>query len=298
LTAPACRIYFAAVRIPYFQVNAFTKTAFGGNPAGVCVLEQWLEHALLQRIAAENNLSETAFFTREGNSYRLRWFTPTVEVDLCGHATLATAAALFFELGVDADRIEFQTKSGLLTATVVGRGSYRTFGDAKVVPAKGSAGASPYHHQIIELDFPSVPPAHCQPLKPLARALGREPLEVLASSRDFVAVFESQDDVVALSPDMDALCELDREGVIVTARGSDADFVSRFFAPKLGVPEDPVTGSAHCSLIPFWAQRLARNEMFARQISKRGGELFCRLAGDRVAIGGHAVIYKRGELEV
>lgn len=259
------------MRIPYYQVNAFTKGSFGGNPAGVCPLERWLNDDLLQKIAAENNLSETAFFVPEGESFRLRWFTPTIEVDLCGHATLATAAVLFFEQGFKPEQVRFESRSGTLSA--------RRRGD------------------LIELDFPTWRPKPCATPTGLARALGREPREVL-ETRDYVVVFESEKDVREVRPDMDALSKFERVGVIVTAAGTDADFVSRFFAPRVGVPEDPVTGSAHCSLIPYWAERLGKTELFARQISQRGGELFCRLNGDRVAIGGHAKVYKRGELDV
>lgn len=259
------------MRIPYYQVNAFTKDPFGGNPAGVCVLDQWLADDLLQKIAAENNLSETAFFLPEGNSFRLRWFTPTVEVDLCGHATLATAAVLFFELGFKDEQVRFESRSGPLFAR--------------------------RQDDLIDLDFPTWRPKPCATPSGLAQALGQEPLEVL-ETRDYVVVFESEKVVRELKPDMDALKNFERVGVIATAPGIDADFVSRFFAPRVGVPEDPVTGSAHCSLIPFWAERLGKTELFARQISKRGGELFCRLVGDRVRIGGHAKIYKRGELNV
>ncbi len=259
------------MRIPYYRVNAFTAQAFSGNPAGVCALKEWLPDALLQRIAAENNLSETAFFTRDDGFFRLRWFTPTTEVDLCGHATLASAFVLFSELGHLADLIRFQSKSGLLTARRRG--------------------------EMVELDFPSRPPEPCPAPEDLVGALGQAPREVLRS-RDYFAVYDTQADVAALAPDMGRLARLDCLGVIVTARGKDADFVSRFFAPRAGVPEDPVTGSAHCSLIPFWAGRLGKAELFARQISERGGELHCRLAGDRVGIAGRARMYCRGELEV
>ncbi len=242
------------MQTPYDQVDAFTARTFGGNPAGVCVLESWLPDDVLQRIAAENNLSETAFFTHEADgSYHLRWFTPILEVDLCGHATLASAFVLFTELGHPGNCIRFQTRSGWLTVKREG--------------------------EIIELDFPARAPAPCVVPDELLRGLGLKPREVL-KSRDFLAVYESQAEVAALTPDMALLARLDRLGVIVTAQGGDADFVSRFFAPRAGVPEDPVTGSSHCSLIPFWAERLGRKELFARQISRRGGELFCRFAGE------------------
>jgi PhzF family phenazine biosynthesis protein len=252
-------------------VNAFTKEPFGGNPAGVCPLQSWLPDDLLQKIAAENNLSETAFFIPKGESFHLRWFTPTVEVDLCGHATLGTVAVLFFVLGFKDDQVRFESRSGMLSAR--------------------------RRDDLIELDFPTWTPNPCATPKGLADALGAEPREVL-ETRDYVAVFESEKVVRDLTPDMDKLKKFERVGVIATAPGTDADFVSRFFAPRFGVPEDRVTGSAHCSLIPYWAKRLGKTELFARQISKRGGELFCRLTGDRVAIGGNAKIYKRGELEV
>jgi predicted PhzF superfamily epimerase YddE/YHI9 len=259
------------IRIPYFQVNAFTSDVFGGNPAGVCLLDNWLPDPLLQQIAAENDFSETAFLVRLQDSYHLRWMTPTAEVDLCGHATLASAAVLFFERNYQGDTICFQTLSGRLAASRL--------------------------DELIELDFPSRPPGVCPAPEKLVQGLGRKPMEVL-KSRDYVAVFNSAAEVADLQPDMNLIGQLDALAVIVTARGDDADFVSRFFAPRVGVPEDPVTGSAHSSLIPYWAQRLGKTKMFARQISKRGGELYCRCLGDRVGIGGRAVTYCRGELGV
>lgn len=259
------------MKIPYYQVDAFTERTFGGNPAGVCPLESWLPDDVLQRVAAENNLAETAFFTRQPDCFHLRWFTPIVEMDLCGHATLASAFVLFSELGHSERSVRFQTRSGLLAAERNG--------------------------EIIELDFPSCAPERCAPPQELARALGREPREVLRS-RDFLAVYDSQAEVAALNPDMALLARLNCLGVIVTAPGKDADFVSRFFAPRAGIPEDPATGSSHSTLIPFWAERLGKTELFARQISPRGGEIYCRLLGDRVGIGGRAVIYCRGQLEI
>jgi len=259
------------MRLPYYHVDAFTGKLFSGNPAGVCSLEQWLPDEVLQRIAAENNLSETAFFKRQPDFFELRWFTPTVEVDLCGHATLAPAHVLFAELGHVDNTVRFQTRSGLLTAT--------------------------RRNGMIELDFPARQALACTAPETLVRGLGRKPHEVL-KSRDYLAVFESQAEVAALAPDMDLLTQLDCLGIIVTAPGEDSDFVSRFFAPRAGVPEDPVTGSSHCSLIPFWAGRLGKSELFARQISRRGGEIFCRHLGDRVGIGGRAIVYSRGEIEI
>ena len=259
------------MQIPYFQVNAFTEEPFGGNPAGVCLLENWLPDPLLQQIAAENNLSETAFLVRKGTGFRLRWMTPTTEVDLCGHATLAAAYVLFFEMGWPGDSICFQTHSGKVGATRRG--------------------------EIIELDFPSRPPKQCRAPTALVQGLGRKPVQAL-KSRDYVAVFSSPQEVAALRPNMSLLCRLDSLGIIVTAAGQEVDFVSRFFAPKVGVPEDPVTGSAHCSLIPFWSQQLGKRELLARQISKRGGLLHCRWLGRRVGIGGRATVYCRGQLQV
>jgi len=259
------------MRIPYYQVDAFTAEIFRGNPAGVCVLERWLPDPILQKIAAENNLSETAFFARERDYFHLRWFTPVMEVDLCGHATMAPAFVLFSELGHEEASVRFHTRSGWLTAT--------------------------RQDEVIELDFPSRPPMPCVGPEQLFHGLGGEPLEVL-KSRDYLAVFKSQAEVAALEPRMDLLARLDCLGIIATAPGNDSDFVSRFFAPKAGIPEDPATGSSHCTLIPFWAERLGKSEMFAKQISPRGGEMFCRDRGDRVGIGGRAVIYSRSEIEV
>jgi len=259
------------MRLPYYHVDAFTGALFSGNPAGVCPLEKWLPDHILQRIATENNLSETAFFTREADFFHLRWFTPEVEVDLCGHATVAPAHVLFAELGHPEASLRFRTKSGWLTAT--------------------------RREEMIELDFPARPPLPCAAPENLCRGLGRQPCEVL-NARDYVAVFDTQADVASLKPDMDLLSRLDCLGIIATARGEDADFVSRYFAPAEGIAEDPVTGSSHSSLIPYWSERLGKRELFARQISKRGGELFCRHLGERVGIGGHAVTFSRGEIQV
>ena len=258
------------MKIQYFEVDAFATKPFHGNPAGICPLTEWLDDATMQNIAAENNLSETAFFLPRGDDYELRWFAPSVEIDLCGHATLASAFILFSELGRTGSRVRFHSKSGALTVTRNG--------------------------EVLTLDFPSRPPKPCKAPDALIRGLGKKPYEVL-KARDYFALYETADDVRSLTPDMALLGALD-EKVIVTAPGADCDFVSRFFAPTAGVPEDPVTGSAHCTLIPYWSARLGKTKMFARQISKRGGELFCELAGDRVLIGGKAVLYSRGQIEI
>jgi PhzF family phenazine biosynthesis protein len=258
------------MKIPYFEVDAFASKPFHGNPAGVCPLKNWLDDATMQNIAAENNLSETAFFAPRGDDYELRWFTPTVEIDLCGHATLASAFILFSELGFRSQAVRFHSKSGLLTVT--------------------------RQNDVLTLDFPSRPPMPCTVPETLIRGLGRKPVEVL-KARDYFAVFATAEEVRSLQPDFELLGTLD-EKVIVTAPGVDCDFVSRFFAPTAGVPEDPVTGSAHCTLIPYWSKRLGKSKLFARQVSKRGGELFCEPAGDRVQIGGKAVLYSRGQIEI
>jgi PhzF family phenazine biosynthesis protein len=257
-------------RIPYFVVDAFASKLFRGNPAGICPLTKWLDDALMQNIAAENNLAETAFFVPRGDDYDLRWFTPTVEIDLCGHATLASAFILFSELGFRGDTVHFHSKSGRLAVSRNGN--------------------------VLTLDFPSRPPGPCTVPEALVKGLGKEPSEIL-KARDYFAIFASAEDVRALQPDFGLLGTLD-EKVIVTAPGGDCDFVSRFFAPTAGVNEDPVTGSAHCTLIPYWAKRLGKKKLFARQLSKRGGELFCEDAGERVCIGGNAVLYSRGEIEL
>jgi PhzF family phenazine biosynthesis protein len=256
--------------IPIYHVDAFTSRVFHGNPAGVCPLDRWLDDDAMQAIASENNLSETAFFVRRGNDYDLRWFTPVTEVDLCGHATLASAHVLFTRLDRAATAVTFHTKSGPLVVT--------RDGDRLV------------------MDFPSRPPAPCAVPAGLVDGLGATPRETL-QARDVLAVFDDEDAVRGLVPNFAALERVDAFGIIVTARGRDVDFVSRFFAPRKGVPEDPVTGSSHCTLVPFWAARLGRTRLAARQVSARGGEIACELAGDRVRLAGHAVMFMEGSLE-
>ncbi len=259
------------MNLQIFQVDAFTSKPFGGNPAAVVPLTEWLSDELMQNIAAENNLSETAFFVPADDGYSLRWFTPTFEIDLCGHATLATAHVLFEELGYEESTLRFHTKSGELT----------------VERAEGR----------LVMDFPSRPAAAHDAPEGLFEAIGKEPIEVLRS-RDYFLVYETEQDILDIKPNFSRLGEMRTHAVIVTARGETSDFVSRFFAPEAGINEDPVTGSAHCNLIPFWSERLGKNEMFARQVSARGGELFCELVGDRVKIGGNAVTFLKGEIRV
>lgn len=252
------------------QVDAFTSRLFGGNPAAVCLLEEWLPDALMQAIAAENNLSETAFVVREGDGFAIRWFTPAVEVDLCGHATLASAHVLFGHQP-DLAEVHFSSQSGPLRVTRAG--------------------------SRLRLDLPRRDGTPCPPEPRLADALGAQPRE-LHAARDLLAVFDSEAEVRALAPDMPMLAAIDRFGFIVTAPGRDCDFVSRYFAPREGVPEDPVTGSAHCTLVPYWAARLGKETLHARQVSRRGGELFCTLAGDRVLVAGEAVTFFEGTIEL
>lgn len=257
--------------ILYFEVHSFTDHLFHGNPAGVCPLDAWIDDDLMQNIAKENGLSETAFFVPSKGGFDLRWFTPAMEVDLCGHATLASAFVLFEHLDYEGEIIVFHTRSGDLMVT-----------------KQGSA---------IVMDFPSLPSARVEAPKHLAMGLNCDVKDVY-KSQDYMVVLESEEDVRNLDPNFAELEKLDCTGVMVTAPGDEVDFVSRFFAPMAGIPEDPVTGSAHCTLAPYWAAVLGANDLTARQISARGGELACRLDGDRVQIAGRAVLYARGFLNI
>ncbi|GAB3396442.1 PhzF family phenazine biosynthesis protein [Azotobacter armeniacus] len=259
------------MRLKQYQVDAFATRVFEGNPAAVCPLDNWLDDSLLQAIANENNLSETAFFVPTERGFYLRWFTPIAEVDLCGHATLAAAHVLFEILGFPKKQITFQTKSGEL-----------------VVESKEG---------LLTMNFPARPPILRPIFDALVDALGRTPQEVWTAN-DYIAVFESEEIVRSIAPDFAKLQELDLRGVIVTAPGKDVDFVSRFFAPKIGVPEDPVTGAAHCELTPYWAQRLGKNTFEARQVSARGGRLSCQLEENRVILAGKAVTFMVGEIDL
>ncbi len=256
----------------FYWVDAFTSRAFGGNPAGVVPLDRWPDDALLQRMAFEHGLAETAFFVRTGPArFQLRWFTPAVEVELCGHATLAAAFTLFTQLGQAGGAITFDSKSGPL-----------------VVTRRGDR---------LELDFPAQPAEPVPPSEQLARALGRVPVAFLRAKVRWLCVYATAAEVIGLQPDHALLAKIVPGRITVTAPGQDCDFVSRSFVPDAGIPEDPVTGSAHCTSVPYWAKVSGKAQLHARQVSARGGELWCELAGDRVRIAGHAVLYMKGEIE-
>lgn len=261
------------MRLAIYQVDAFTDKLFAGNPAAVCPLEAWLPEATMQSIAAENNLAETAFFVPKDGDYALRWFTPTVEVDLCGHATLASAHVVFSFLDPKRETVSFRTvKAGTLHVTRRG--------------------------DMLEMDFPSRPAVAAKPPPSLLAALGGKPSAVLRA-RDLLVVYDSAAEVAALKPDFAALGKEDCWAVIATAPGENGvDFVSRFFAPAQGIDEDPATGSSHCTLTPYWAQRLGKTALEARQLSRRGAALRCTLQGDRVKIAGRAVLYLEGKILV
>jgi PhzF family phenazine biosynthesis protein len=259
-------------KLTLYQVDAFTGRVFAGNPAAVVPLEAWLPDATLQSIAAENNLSETAFFVGSAGDYHIRWMTPASEVDLCGHATLASGWVVLNHVDKGRTEVRFRSRSGPLR-----------------VAAEGDR---------LALDFPSRPPEPAEgSASAVAAALGARPRAVLAS-RDYLALFDSEDEVRALAPDMAKVKALDRMAVIASAPGRGCDFVSRFFAPQVGVPEDPVTGSAHCTLVPYWSRRLGKTSLFARQVSARGGELWCEDRGERVKVAGRCAAYLQGTIEV
>jgi predicted PhzF superfamily epimerase YddE/YHI9 len=259
------------MRIPIYQIDAFADRQFAGNPAAVCPLATWPEDDLLQNIAAENNLAETAFLVQQGADYALRWFTPKQEVDLCGHATLAAAYVLFTYLEPGRTQVHFHTLSGVLAVTQEG--------------------------SRLAMIFPARPGQRCDAPPALVAGLGRQPLEVY-KSRDYMAVFASEQEVLDLRPSLHELAQLDALGVIVTAAGEQVDFVSRFFAPRAGVDEDPVTGSAHSTLIPYWQDRLGKDELVAVQLSARRGTLYCTALGSTVKISGSAAPYLEGFITV
>lgn len=259
------------MEIPLYQVDAFADRPFAGNPAAICPLERWPDAPTMQAIAAENNLAETAFLVREGEGWALRWFTPTVEVDLCGHATLAAAWVIFEHLEPGrAAPVAFATRSGTLTVTRL-------------------------HDGALSMDLPALPPTPCDIPADLAAGLGVRIAECHVAA-NYMAVLDNEAAVRALAPDMAALARLHPRGTIATARGDGCDFVSRFFGPSFGVPEDPVTGSAHCTLAPFWAARLGKTVLSARQVSPRGGTLTCEPLGDRVRLEGRAALFLEGRI--
>ncbi len=254
-----------------YQVDAFAKEPFEGNPAAVISLETWIPDDLMQSIAEENNLSETAFFVPTKTGYHIRWFTPTMEVDLCGHATLAAAFVLFNFLGCNKGMVEFESKSGKLTVL--------------------------QKDDWLVMDFPAQAPTLCNIPDEVIRAFNKKPIVCLRSV-DYILVFETESDVSSIRPDMDYLRKLDLRGVVITAESKQYDFVSRFFAPKYGIDEDPVTGSSHTQLVPYWAERLGKTKLTAKQVSRRGGELVCEIQNDRVLISGMAAKYLEGRIVI
>ncbi|HNX55711.1 MAG TPA: PhzF family phenazine biosynthesis protein [Prolixibacteraceae bacterium] len=260
------------MKLQIFQADAFAAGLFKGNPAAVVPLTQWLSDELMQQIAMENNLSETAFFIPEGDHFHIRWFTPKAEVRLCGHATLATAHVLFNELNFQGDLLEFESLSGILTVKKV--------------------------EDKLQLDFPADFSQEVEPIETFTEAFSAKPLQIFKGRTDYMLLFDSEETIKNLNPNIQLLLSTNARGVIATAKGNEVDFVSRFFAPAVGVNEDPVTGSAHTTLIPFWANRLSKNELTALQLSARGGQLWCTLLGKRVFIAGKAVTYLRGEIEI
>ncbi len=259
------------MRIPIYQIDAFTDRLFGGNPAAVCPLADWLPDETMQAIAAENNLSETAFFIPADEDFDLRWFTPATEVDLCGHATLATAHLVLTQLDPARKKVGFNTRSGRLEVEHDG--------------------------DMLVMDFPAYPPRPVEIPNGLVEALGAEPEAVLRGNY-LLVVYRDERQIRALQPRFGVMIAYGLDEAIVTAPGDDCDFVSRFFAPGFGIVEDPVTGSAHCALVPYWTERLGKKQLHARQVSERGGEIFCRLVDDRVCMAGRAVTYLEGHIEV
>ncbi len=259
------------MKLSVYQIDAFAKQAFEGNPAAICPLPFWLPDGVMQLIAEENNLSETAFFIETDSGFHIRWFTPTTEVDLCGHATLAAAYVLFHCLDYKRDQIEFDSRSGLLHVS--------------------------RDEELLVLDFPAQAAAPCETPEEILHAFGVEPVECL-KGEDYIVVFELEDDVLSAEPKLEFLRELDGRGVVITSLSEHYDFVSRFFAPNFGIDEDPVTGSSFTQLAPYWSQRLGRSKLYAKQLSSRGGEVICELKGERVSIAGKAVKYLQGVIDI
>jgi len=259
------------MKLSIYQIDAFANKPFEGNPAAICPLQNWLPDEVMQLIAQENNLSETAFFVQIEHGFHIRWFTPVAEVDLCGHATLASAYVIFTFLGFGENVINFESKSGLL----------------KVEQNDG----------LLVMDFPSQPPIPCSIPEDIIKAFKNTPVECL-KSEDYIVVFRNEDEVASAQPDFSALSKLDLRGVAITAKSNKYDFVARFFAPKYGINEDPVTGSAYTQLLPYWSNILGVTKLHAKQVSSRGGEVFCEAIGNRVNIAGKAVKYLVGEIEI
>ena len=259
------------MEIPLSQIDAFTGHVFGGNPAAVCPLSEWLDAGLMQKIAEENNLSETAFFVQSETGYEIRWFTPKIEIALAGHPTLAAAYVIFNYCNHSSSEIRFSSKSGELVVTRDG--------------------------DLIKMNFPAMEPVNAGQNELINQALGKKPAE-LYRTRDYLAIYCSQEEILSIEPDFELLKKLDCLGIIISAAGNKSDFVSRFFAPSAGINEDPVTGSAHSTLIPYWARRLKKDSLHALQVSKRGGELFCKYLGERVDISGRAVPYLKGTISI
>ncbi len=261
------------MQLDIYQIDAFASVLFKGNPAAVCPLDDWISDEMMQNIALENNLSETAFFVKQADGiYRIRYFTPSVEIDLCGHATLASAHLIFNILNLEKEQIVFKANKDEL----------------KIFNNEGR----------VVMDFPSNSPMKTEVLPEFEKALRKMPIEAYCNESTYLLLFEDENDIASLNPDFNKFFDLDKDIVIVTSKGNDCDFVSRVFGPKVGINEDPVTGYAHTLLIPFWSKRLNRNTMFARQISKRGGELFVENLMDRVIISGEACLYLKGEIYV
>ena len=257
-----------------YQIDAFTSKLFGGNPAAVCILEKWLETDLMQKIAAENNLAETAFAVKNTNHYELRWFTPEIEVDLCGHATLATAFVLYNHYDFKENTLRF------------------------ISPRSGELLVQKNESGLLTMDFPTDDLTLVSEQINISKAIGKQPLETYKGKTDYMLIYESQEEIENINPNFHLLNVLDCRGVIVTAKGNEVDFVSRFFAPQCGIPEDPVTGSAHTTLTPYWSEKLNKKIMTAKQLSERGGAIQCEYLEDRVKISGNGVCYLVGEIEI
>ena len=259
------------MELSLYQIDAFASKLFEGNPAAVCPLDEWLPDETMQMIATENNLSETAFYVPQGDGFHIRWFTPASEVDLCGHATLASAYVLFNILGYKKDQIAFESRSGILTVSK--------------------------DNDRLVMDFPAQPPVPCDTPEEIVKAFDKVPVECL-TSEDYIVVFENEAEIESAAPDFEQLKKLGLRGVAITAKSDRYDFVARFFAPNYGIPEDPVTGSAYTQLTPYWADKLGLQKFSVKQMSARGGELTCEIVGDRVLISGKAVKYLKGKIVI